>query len=206
MEIEAKLTAPSLDVLDRISVLKEVGGYFVSATREHHIRDVYFDTPGRALLKQEATLRLRLMDGEYYTTFKADNRAAGAVHRREEVEERLPHRRAFLQAENPLRPCQHAKELAGNERLRPTLIVRNHRRALHLVAGDGRCLRLLLDHVIFVGKGGRRDYFEIEIEGEEEDSSALEGLAGWLQARFPLTLSGPSKYATGLALVNCART
>lgn len=202
MEIEAKLTSPSPEVLHRVSTLGEVCGYRVAATGEHHIRDIYFDTPERTLHKHESALRLRLMDGVYYATFKARNRAAGTVHCREEVEERLPSRRAFREASKPPLPCQRARELVRSEPLRPTLVVRNHRRVLHLAREEGGSIRLLLDHVTFAGKGGKRAFYEIEIEGEKEvDRTALEEVAEWLRARFPLTLSGPSKYATGLALL-----
>jgi len=202
MEIEAKLTATSADVLYRVGSLREVGRYRVRGVSEHCIQDIYFDTSRRTLSKREATLRLRRMDGTYYATFKALNRTAGMVHCREEVEEQLPGRRAFRDMSRLPLPCQRALELVGDEPLRATLIVRNHRRVLHLAGEEGGGTSVLLDDVIFTGRGGRKAFYEIEIEGErEEDRAALEEVVLWLRAHFPLAPSGPSKYATGLALL-----
>ncbi len=202
MEIEAKLTAPSPDVLHRVASLREVCGYRVAAASEHLILDVYFDTPRRTLYKRMASLRLRRMDGIYYATFKACNRTAGAVHSREALEKQLPSRRAFRDRSNPPLPCQRARALVGGKLLRPTLIVRNRRRVLRLSRERVRSLGILLDDVVFVGRGGRKTFYEIEIEGAEEmDCAAIEEVAEWLRARFALELSGPSKYATGLAML-----
>jgi len=202
MEIEAKLTAASPDVLYTVGSLGKVGPYRVRGVSEHRIQDIYFDTPRRTLSKQGATLRLRRMDGTYYATFKALNRTAGTVHCREEVEEQLPGRRAFHDRSRLPLPCQRALELVGNEPLRATLIVRNRRRVLHLAGEEGGGFLVLLDDVIFAGRGGRKAFYEIEIEGEkEEDRAALEDIALWLRAHFPLAPSGPSKFATGLALL-----
>ncbi len=69
-----------------IAKLRAVGGYRLERGETQKIRDIYFDTPDRALEKQRLGLRIRQVNGKTLITLKGPSRRNGAIRARLEIE------------------------------------------------------------------------------------------------------------------------
>jgi inorganic triphosphatase YgiF len=72
-----------------MAVLRSLGGLPLGPVERLALRDVYYDTPGRALAQSGAGLRLRLENEVALVTLKMSRRQEGALTAREEYEEPL---------------------------------------------------------------------------------------------------------------------
>jgi inorganic triphosphatase YgiF len=88
-EIEAALVIRS-DAAEKIAkaiaALDAIGGYRLEPQETQKIRDLYFDTPDRALEKRRLGLRIRQVNGKTLITLKGPLRKNGASRARLEIE------------------------------------------------------------------------------------------------------------------------
>jgi CHAD domain-containing protein len=177
MEVEAKFTVPNRQVYRALMRLHALGDYVLLRAGTVRVVDRYFDTQEGCLLAAGYACRLRSHGDEIIATLKALGGAEGAVHRREELEVRLPVETLGV-SEWPEGPART--------------------RALALTAGADLCLLFELDQTRVLSdvttaertvgqlsldtvraRVGRRPalYYEAELElgeqGTEEDLTAL---------------------------------
>ena len=92
MEIEAKYSVADPAVFAALLELRELDGYALRPTGSRDVIDHYLDTPTRDILRGGYACRLREgeKDGRWLVTVKGLDKAAGAVHQREEHECEIP--------------------------------------------------------------------------------------------------------------------
>lgn len=222
VEVEATLVVASPspgEVLAGIAGVDALGGYAVRWTDDRPLRDVYVDTPSRALRSAGLALRLREDGSGWRVTLKGEGRpdGAGAVERTEiegawapaaverilgELEARgvrLPRPPELDTGGEP----PEALRSAGLETIQDR---RSRRRRARLVEreGGGTAAWLVLDTVRFrVRSGARVAHREVEVEATAGAPPGLPGrLAAELRSRLPDVLRPwpHPKLATGLAL------
>lgn len=113
IEIEAKFSLSSPEILARLAKQSMVlPGYRLGAVSRKEVVDVYLDTPERCLLRTGYQLRTRVVDDEWWVTFKT--REVGSdvgIYRRVEIEERLAENAFPAKVENL--PATIVEALAG---------------------------------------------------------------------------------------------
>jgi CHAD domain-containing protein len=223
MEIEAKLSVPSRDVLSRLEGVAEIAGYPVRPGAAAEIVDTYLDTAGRDILAAGYFCRRRVEGDHILVTVKQLRPAEEGVHRRQEYEVELP--REGLPSHWPEGLARSAVlewtrggDLLEMFTLRQTRIARIVGTAEHPVA------ELSLDEVRFAGgaldgsRGGAKDgartgaqggarpetvYHEVEVElkraGTENDLAAI---ARALREEWGLKPESRSKFERALALAD----
>ena len=90
MEVEAKLGAPSRDVLDSIAAREAIGGFRVEALPQQPLETTYLDTAARALRAARVAVRLRRGPDGVELTVKRPGDRVGHVARRPEWTIPLP--------------------------------------------------------------------------------------------------------------------
>jgi hypothetical protein len=217
-EVEAKLIVVSetpRSVVERAAALPELAGYRLEDRGELRLRDVYWDTDDRALLRARCALRLRHEGSGVRITLKAQSREVrpGTADRMEielpwsaEALERVAAALDGLGVPLP-RPDSAGGEpgdvLAGMG-LRPVQDRETVRRVRDVVRagsdGGGPLAELVVDSVGY--GGGEAWHHEVEVEAHGDRGAAvLEELSDALLALFPGELRPwpHSKQATGAA-------
>ena len=190
VETEAKLRA-SMRAFRQIEGCEEIAGWRVAARRDVRLRDTYWDTIDDRLLRAGCTLRVREIDGapDAELTFKgpAGTRSAvgGSQARLELTAEASagsgPDRWAASDAARPV--VDALRQVAGDEALRPAVVLLNPRREIALRRGASEVI-LSLDEVGIEGQPYRRRYVEIELKRGSRDE--LDTLAAAAQRAFGL--------------------
>jgi len=203
MEIEAKLGVPDGLVLGRLARVRTLAGFDLVPRRAGRLRDTYVDTRERLLLAAGFACRRRMAaDGLRYT-LKALGGVRGAVHRREELEVRLP-----VDAPPVEWPRGRARTrvlaIIGKEPLEPLVTLEQRRRTRTVLAGRRVVAELALDAVrVPSRRRAPRVFHELEVElrhaGTERDLGAM---VAALKERWGLTDVSESKLARALALVS----
>jgi inorganic triphosphatase YgiF len=169
-----------------------------AATRRVH--SVYYDTPGRALLRAGMALRLRSDGGRWQQTLKTEGQAAAGLHVREEWEWPLPGAALDfgLLATTPPAKLFRAPRLRAA--LEPVFATEFTRTSLRLGFTDGSLAELCLDSGEI--RSGRRAsaISEAELELLGGSPVRLFELALELAERVPLRLGQVSKAERGYAL------
>ena len=217
-EVEAKLIVVSerpRDVVRRAAALDALAGCRLADRRELRLRDVYWDTEDRALLRGRCALRLRHEGSGVRVTLKAEGREVrpGTADRRE-IE--LPWSAAALERvagaldglgtrlPRPASPEGEPADVLAAMGLRVVQDRETVRRVRDVVrpgAEGGRPLAELVVDSVGYGDGTREAWHhEVEVEAHgEEGAAVLEELSDALLALFPGELRPwpHSKQATG---------
>ncbi len=200
MEIEAKYLIPDAATRDALRHLDEIAGYTLSRARRKTIRDVYLDTPERALWQAGYALRQRESADAAILTLKGLGGVQGDLHRREEIEQPLS---------QPLPPAGwpdgpvRARVLALGldlSALAPLCEVQQVRTVRRVLAGRRVIAEWSLDHATLIGKRGRTRTWELELELRDGTEEELQRLIAALRERFPLQAEPRSKFERALTL------
>ena len=198
-EREAKLVirdARPETIADAIAALDHLAGCRLVPAGEVALRDVYLDTPARALSEWGDALRVRVAGGETLLALKGSGREVDpGVLEREEIE--APWSAAAL---DRLRPLLAARGIALREApaagepvaaLRAMGLEALQERATHrrlrnaLGEGDAVLAELAIDAVTYHLPAGEVRHHEVEIEAKSPDGAAYLPRAGdALRARF----------------------
>lgn len=199
-EVEAKFSAPSRDVLDAIAPLDRIENYIAVPKDTQPQADTYYDTPSLTLRKNDCAYRVRRRGGRCFVALKCIRAVHAAVHVRGEEECEVS---AAQVTETPLAgaPGEHVRRMTGDARLLPLLELTTIRRALHLQRESNVAFELCLDETEAAGARGCQTFYEVEVECVDDSTSALEGVATWLQASYPLSPTPLSKLERGIELV-----
>jgi len=201
LEIEAKFRIPDVQTFQCLLEAATLAGFTLGPASAAELRDRYLDTAARALLAAGFACRLRRQGNRTLATLKGLGGAAGAVHRRIELEVDLAE--PLPPADWPPSPARDlVLRVCGSEPLETLLELEQTRNSRWLHEGDRTVAELSLDRVAV-----RRDmqviasYLELEAElvadGCEED---LTRLAAELQGRWGLVPNGQSKFERALVL------
>ena len=205
MEIEAKFSLPDVETFQRLQAVDHLAGFALSKGHDRQVRDTYLDTAERSILAAGYACRRRERDDEVIITLKGLGGAAGAVHRREELE--------VVLAEDgpparwpPSPACDRVLELIGEDSLVPLFELQQTRTVRAVSDGERPVAEWSLDEVHVLAKGQEQVYFELEVEliprGTEEDLAAI---VACLQDELGLGPEPRSKFERALAFLAEAR-
>jgi CHAD domain-containing protein len=202
LEIEAKFSVPDRPTFQRLLEAQSLGGLTLGEGSVAQLQDRYLDTAEGALRAQGYACRLRQEDGRTLGSLKGLGQAAGAVHRREELEVELP--RPLQPAEWPPGPARElALHLSGARPLLPLLVISQTRHSRPILAPDSSLATLTLDDVrVFHNEGLLASFLEVEAEllpGQDEEE--LERLAAAIQEDWALAPQPRSKFERAMLLL-----
>lgn len=211
MEVESKFRIPNFQVARQLRGLARLGEYSLGEERISIVRDVFYDTADRRLIKTMHALRVRhRSDGQIIVTLKGASERKGAIHRRTEMEtvvRRLKRGRVSVSDLPHGDVSMKLRSLVGDLALGPFLTnyqtrhvrtVRRKRRAI----GEWS-----LDRVQFRAQARRHIFYELEIElkknGTEADLRALNRI---VQAEWGLDPTTTSKFERALEFASAGET
>jgi inorganic triphosphatase YgiF len=198
LEIEAKFRVTRRSTYDRIRALTRIGRYSLLEGRMEKVLDVYMDTTERTLLSAGYACRCREREGALLITVKSVVPPLNDVHRREELEVRIP-----LGAAPAAWPDSAAREkvlgLIGENPLQELFRLSQIRFVRPVVEGDRRVASASLDEVSVGARSAVRQWRELEVElaptGTEADLAVI---SGWLQTTLGLRSATGSKFEKAL--------
>jgi len=199
LEVEAKLAAASVDVLDAIASLDRLLEYRLKCGPAESLDTLYVDTPGRALRAATIAVRFRRHSRGTELTVKRQGERKGDVHRRPEWTIPVPERPTFpwcvegALAEN-LAPLVLREPLVG------LVETRIRRRAVRVLRGRTAVVEIDLDEVRFARPDGDRSdpTFEVEVELLDGEEAELHAVVDELRRRHPLVPARLSKLERAL--------
>jgi CHAD domain-containing protein len=193
VEVELKYDVTDRSSLDPVLDAAELAGFAGGDWRELLVEDRYVDTPGRAVERAGYAARLRFRGDRTILGLKSLTPAAGALHRREEMEAPVSEG-----LEPRSWPPSDARDLllgvVGDEPIRERFLVRQRRRVRLVSAPDGTA-EISADEVEIEAEGrslGR--YSGVEVELRSGDEQILGRLAAALEATGGVTPSTRSKF------------
>ncbi len=217
-EVEATLFVCARDpalFAARIAALHELAGYELRPQATEHIRDIYFDTPERALQRSRYGLRVRRKNERWLLTLKGDatQTAAGVQRREREVGWSSVGLQAILDdlialgvritvraATSEEEPLQAIRAL-GFEVIQDR---ETRRQIRHICSTDGQHVlaEFAIDACTYHLDGGAVRCYEIEIEQKSSDDSALSNTCDALCTQYAneVRVWRHSKLVTGFAL------
>jgi CHAD domain-containing protein/inorganic triphosphatase YgiF len=201
VEIEAKFAVPDVETFRRLRAADQLAGLALSAAQIRQVSDTYLDTPDRRVLAAGYACRRREEPEGIIMTLKGLRGLEGAVHRREELEVRLPADQP--PAEWPASPVRDlALQLIGDAPLIPLFNLHQTRILRMMSQGEQTVAQLSLDEVRLSVAGRDQAYFELEAEltppGNEDDLAAI---VAHLQDEWGLKPEPRSKFERALAFL-----
>jgi len=203
-EIEAKFAVPDTAVFERLQAATELGGYTLAEAAGKEVRDTYLDTAAREIAAAGYFCRRRRRGGSFLITCKQLATAAGAIHRRDELEVTLP--REARPQDWPEGPARDLVLGAAEDRpLEPLVELRQTRLVRWAVKGDKTVAEVSLDRVVVGGADGDRPpYFEVEAELVTGTEADLAAIAACLRDEYGLVPEPRSKFERALEVVGAA--
>jgi CHAD domain-containing protein len=202
MEVEAKFRVPNREAYRELLRLRQLGAYTIAPVKRARVADRYFDTADGRLLAGGYSCRLRTQGDTVVATLKGLGESAGAVHRRDEREVKLP-----APLLNPAEwPESEARELAlsltGGAALQPLFDLEQSRSKADLMQGERRVAEWSLDEVRAVVGQRPAFYYELEVElGPDGTEADLEAVAQALHEGHGLEPEHRSKFVRGLEML-----
>jgi inorganic triphosphatase YgiF len=203
MEIEAKFRVADVATYRSLCTTDHLGTYQIQAGVVQAVHDSYLDSPDRRILASGHSCRMREANGDVMVTLKSVTPGEGAVHRREELEIRIPDVLPFSAwPKSPVR--ERVLGIVGGAPIRPIFDVRQRRRVRPILRSSDRAevADMSLDAVTLQHEGRERRFYALEVElrgeGTEED---LHTLLEHLEGNRDLKPDTRSKFRRGLAFV-----
>lgn len=192
-ETELKLSLPRRDVRR----LMEHPRLTALPSRQHLLRNTYYDTPRQELLKLGVAVRFRQIGRQWLLTVKSAEPAGGGLARRSEWESRA-RPGCFDFSSVDVTELRHRLEALAPQ-LQPIFTTHFRRTTWTIDAGSAR-IELALDRGNIRSGDRRHPISEVEMELVEGDVGGLFTLARELQADLPLRPMVASKAERGYAL------
>ncbi len=192
METEAKFIVPDAATFAKLRRMPRPDPYRLSKPVVKMVQDRYVDTAGQHFFAQHFAVRLREGDGGLLLTLKSfGDPPRGAIHRRSEVESRVPSLDITTWPAGEARSM--AEEIAGHEPLLD-LVRLTQTRVVALVTDEARLVaEWSLDEVLL--DGAATPFYELEIElrpdGRPRD---LRELSDFLVGKYGLRPQPLSKF------------
>ncbi len=190
--IERLLTSPLLTELSTQPAITQ------------HLETTYYDTADRRLLKSRLSYRLRLADGQWTATVKADGTSDGGLHQRQEYN--LPTDTPLASIE-PFLPTEIGGRLAeavGSGRLEPIFATNFERSLLNITTPGGSSIELALDNGDICAGPKRQQILELELELKAGRTRDLVWLGAALSEEFALLPEQQSKLYRAALLAGLA--
>ena len=203
-EIEIKLQAPSVEVLQNALASPELAQFIRDDPITIHMSTVYYDTPSGFLRDRHWTLRLRAEGEARIAAMKTVSEVTpdGMFTRGEwqcrceKIEQAVPQ---LVEQGAP-----KALLNALDEGLIPICTAEFERQSTYLYMEDGVCIEMVGD-VGFLYAGGRQEEIcELELELLFGSATALPPLCAHLEEDYGLVSETRSKYGRALALMEQA--
>lgn len=186
------LTAPCLNELSTQPPYKQT------------LETTYYDTADQRLLKSRLSYRLRLADGKWTATVKADGTSDGGLHQRFEynvpLARELPSIEPFLNTDIG----ERLAATVGNMSLEPVFSTRFDRHIMDIITPDGSNIELALDDGDILAGDKRQKILELELELKAGQPEALIWLGAVLAEQFPLLPEQDSKLYRATLLAGLA--
>ncbi len=206
VEVELKYRVANAAAAARLAAARTMGPFRAAGrARQVQIEDRYLDTADAALGRAGWAVRLRSGPAATILTVKATTAAAGALHRREELEG--PAGPSLDPRDWPPSPARSlVLEHAGAAPLLEIVSIRQLRRTRTL-ADKSAEVELSLDEVAVVSGGRVVDQFvELEVELRRGPAAALDALAAVLADDPDLAPEPASKLERALAAAEASRS
>lgn len=204
-EIEAKFICPngfSLDN-DNIPIIANTLGLQYTKQIPYVQTDTYLDTPDYILLRSKSVLRIRQKGEDYIGTYKASNRAQGAVLERTEIEWILSNdeKRLWSEEQKPTIPLTVMDMLNFHGKALKKILALETYRCAAVVRNKEFKAEVSLDEVTFHSHRDQPPYREIEVELLQGPFEQFKQFIDHIQNHFKLKPAIDSKYRKGLLLV-----
>ncbi|SMD04509.1 CYTH and CHAD domain-containing protein [Sporomusa malonica] len=201
-ELKLRLADPTItDHLLTAPLLKELS---TQPPSKQTLETTYYDTADQSLLKSRLSYRLRLANGQWTATVKADGTSDGGLHQRAEynvpVDSPLPSIEPFLTTDIGVRLAEAISEMP----LEPVFSTRFERHIINLLTPDGSSIELALDAGDIFAGDKQQKILELELELKEGQPEALVWLGAALADDFPLLPELDSKLYRAAVLAGLA--
>ncbi len=201
LEQELKLTAPSIDVLNRVTNYKHVQEIVTgSVSPAKRFLANYYDTVDKKFEKNLCSLRVRLEGDCYRAAFKLAGEIVDGLSSRPEYEcdiDGLIHCVGNLP--DGLLKSKTLEFVSENEKLMTMVVVDMQRQILNLEV-DGTKIEFVADHGNISANSRQAELFEIELELKSGNLEEVIKLGQVLKDEFNLIPSILTKHQIGLAL------
>lgn len=217
-EVEAKLVAPAPQaklVIESLTTATTISGMAASPPQTHQLRDVYLDTPQRALAQWHGAMRIRSKDNDTLLTVKgpSDDRTGPAVSRLEMespfTEANVHRTLAWLRDQ-----IDDVRDLPEHPRVNPSppsieglspIHDRSTRRTTRVLTTPHGPVELAIDQAIFSTSAAEVTLVEFEVEAMAPTpiEGVVEGARAVQAHGAPIVALRPwrhSKLSVGLAL------
>jgi CHAD domain-containing protein/uncharacterized protein YjbK len=202
MEREVKYRVASTAELNELRRIASLAGFPLTPAGVEEQQNIYYDTPGGELRRQEYALRVRTLGERQILTLKRDRSGSDGLHVREELESDLG--AEGLTAGWPAGELgAKLDELLGTgPDLTALFTITTMREKLLVGPLDRPIAELALDTCVLNAGGHTQGFFELEIELlDAQAEQALHAMAAELRERWQLEPEARSKYKRGLALL-----
>jgi exopolyphosphatase/guanosine-5'-triphosphate,3'-diphosphate pyrophosphatase len=200
MEIEAKFLIENEEVFHRLGGIKSIASFEVGDFSESIFTDIYLDTSDMAVCSSGYSFRQREKPGRFTYTLKSLDNSGLPIHKREEIEESYPERKAVEElGESRLKHLLF--HMIGSGLLFPLFEV-SHKRKTALIAGHSReIVELSLDDVTIICQGDKKSYLEVELELHNGTEEELKLMVSALKDDFGLMPGSSSKFDNGMDMM-----
>jgi inorganic triphosphatase YgiF len=204
MEIEAKFALPDVETWRRLQAADSLAGFALSASRVKRVRDTYLDTAERKILAAGYACRWREQSDSILITLKSLDDSQGTIHRREELEVKLPSEQSQIPVgEWPASPArERLTQWIGQSPLTPLFELQQTRIVRNVTQGKRLVAELSLDDVCLTVSDRRQAYRELEVELKPEGNEAdLMSLVACLRDEWGLQSEPRSKFERAMAFL-----
>lgn len=203
-ETELKLRLTDSTCLERLLHMPLLQQLSDQPPNTQTLETTYYDTTDHRLLLAGLSYRLRLANGQWTATVKADGSSDGGLHRRTEfnasADGRCPSIVPFLATDIGERLAAAAGEMS----LEPIFSTRFERHIVNIVAPDGSSIELALDDGIILAGDKQQPILELELELKAGQPQSLLWLGAALAQEFPLLPEQNSKLYRAIQLAGLA--
>lgn len=201
METEIKLALHPEDA-DAVPGIPLPDGWQAGPARTTHLRNTYFDTPDRAVLRSGAALRLRYDGTRWLQAIKTGGSGTLGLHERGEYEMPCAGDALAWDALAAACPCGFVQDAELRAAVGPVFRTDFTRTCIDLEGPDGARVELACDRGVAATEHDDIPLCEVELEQRAGDVAALHALARHLAEHVRLWPEDRSKAERGYALAD----